>query len=65
VVVDPAAFTVTHLIVKQPQRDGARRLVPVRLTSTETAAIKLRCPLAQLEGLRSAGETQTLPGGPW
>jgi hypothetical protein len=62
VVVDPAARTVTHLIVKPPQRDGTRRLVPVRLATTGPAAIQLRCTLAQFEGLRSADETQTLPG---
>jgi hypothetical protein len=45
VVVDPAARSVTHLIVTPPQRDGTRRLVPVRLATSETAAIQLRCTL--------------------
>ena len=62
VVIDPAARTVTHLIVKPSQRDGTRHLVPVRLAATETVAIQLRCTLAQFEGLRAADETQTLPG---
>jgi hypothetical protein len=62
VVIDPAACSVTHLIVKPPQRDGTRRLVPVRLATSETAAIQLRCTLAQFEGLRAAEETHMVPG---
>jgi hypothetical protein len=36
--------------------------VPVRLATTETAAIQLRCTLAQFEGLRAADETHMVPG---
>jgi hypothetical protein len=36
--------------------------VPVRLATAEPAAIRLRCTLAQFEGLRAADETQILPG---
>lgn len=61
VIVDPSARTVTHLIVQPPHR-GTRRLVPVRLASTQAAAIQLRCTLSQFEGLRSAEATQMLPG---
>jgi hypothetical protein len=61
-VVDPAARTVSHLIVQPLHHDGTRRLVPVRLAGAGTAAIQLRCTLAQFEGLRVAEETQTLPG---
>ena len=62
VVVDPAARTVTHLIVGPPVRGEVSRLVPVRLARAETSEIQLRCTLAQFEGLREAEETHVLPG---
>jgi hypothetical protein len=62
VVVDPAARTVTHLIVTPPHRGEASRLVPVRLAGAGAAAIQLRCTLAQFAGLREAEETHMLPG---
>jgi hypothetical protein len=62
VVVDPAARTVTHLVVQPPHRGGTSRLVPVRLAGTGTAAIQLRCTTSQFEGLQEAEETQTVPG---
>lgn len=62
IVVDPGPRTVTHLVVKPPQRDEAARLVPVRLAAAGTAAIDLRCSTSQFEGLQPAVETQTMPG---
>ena len=62
VVVDPAAGTVTHLVVGPAQRGGASRLVPVRLAGTGTGAIQLRCTRSQFEGLQQAEETQVVPG---
>ena len=62
IVVDPGPRTVTHLVVKPPQRDEAARLVPVRLAAAGTAAIDLRCSTSQFEGLQPAVETQTVPG---
>ncbi len=62
VVVDPAARTVTHLVVEPPHRGGTSRLVPVRLAGTGTAAIRLRCTTSQFEGLQEAEETQIVPG---
>jgi hypothetical protein len=62
VVVDPAPRTVTHLVVKPPQRDATARLVPVRLAGAGPAEIHLRCTLSQFEGLREAEETQIMPG---
>ena len=62
VVVDPAARTVTHLVVQPPHPGGTSRLVPVRLAGTGTAAIQLRCTTSQFEGLQEAEETQTVPG---
>ena len=62
VVVDPAARTVTHLVVEPPDRGGTSRLVPVRLAGSGTAAIRLRCTMSQFEGLREAEEMQIVPG---
>jgi hypothetical protein len=62
VVVDPAARTVTHLVVEPPHRGGTSRLVPVRLAGAGTAAIHLRCTMSQFEGLQEAEETQIVPG---
>ena len=62
VVVDPAARTVTHLVVEPPDRGGTSRLLPVRLAGSGTAAIRLRCTMSQFEGLREAEEMQIVPG---
>jgi hypothetical protein len=62
VVVDPAARTVTHLVVEPPHRGGTSRLVPVRLAGAGTAAIQLRCTMSQFEGLQEAEETRIAPG---
>jgi hypothetical protein len=61
VVVDPAARTVTHLVVEPPHRGGPRRLVPVRLAAAGTA-IQLRCTMYQFERLQEAEQTQIVPG---
>jgi hypothetical protein len=62
VVVDPAARTVTHLVVGPPHRGGTRRLVPVRLAGAGTAAIQLRCTRSRFDGLAAAEETHVVPG---
>jgi hypothetical protein len=62
VVVDPAARTVTHLVVGPPHRGGASRLVPVRLAAAGTAAIQLRCTIYQFERLQEAEQTHIVPG---
>jgi len=62
IVVDPGPRTVTHLVVKPPQRGGVARLVPVRLAAAGTAAIDLRCSTSQFEGLQPGVQTQTVPG---
>jgi hypothetical protein len=62
VVVDPAARTVTHLVVGPPHPGGTSRLLPVRLAGTGTAAIHLRCTMSQFEGLQEAEETQVALG---
>jgi sporulation protein YlmC with PRC-barrel domain len=61
-IVDPAADTVTHLVVEPKHRRGHGRLVPVGLADTGTGQIRLRCTRAEFEKLDSAGETVRLPG---
>jgi hypothetical protein len=62
VVVDPAARTVTHLVVGPPHGGETRRLVPVRLAGAGTAAIQLRCTRSRFDGLPEAEETHVVPG---
>jgi hypothetical protein len=62
IIVDPGPRTVTHLVIKPPQRGQAARLVPVRLAGAGADAIHLRCSTSQFEGLREAEQTQIVPG---
>jgi sporulation protein YlmC with PRC-barrel domain len=67
VVIDPAARTVTHLVIEPRHRRGAGRLVPVDLVDTTADGISLRCTMgefgrldhaevvAQVEGLGDVG----------
>ena len=61
-IVDPAADTVTHLVVKPKHQRGHGRLVPVDLVDTSTGQIRLRCTKAEFEKLDPAEETRQLPG---
>ena len=61
VIVDPAADTVTHLVVEPKHRRGHGRLVPVGLVDTSTGQIRLRCTKAEFERLDPAEETRQLP----
>ena len=60
-IVDPAADTVTHLVVEPGHRHGHGRLVPVSLVDTSTGQIRLRCTKAEFENLDPAEETLQLP----
>jgi|SRR5215472_3687161 len=62
VVVDPVARAVTHLVVEPRGRQGLGRLVPLDLVDVTGGAVRLRCTVAEFEGLDSAEETQFLPG---
>jgi len=62
IVVDPAARTVTHLVVRPPGQDAASRLVPVRLLDGAGPAIRLRCALSRFSRLEEAEQTQIVPG---
>lgn len=62
-VVDPIARRVTHLVVEPEHRHGLGRLVPLDLVDVGTGDIRLRCTLAEFNGLALGRETQFLPGG--
>lgn len=56
-VVDPAARTVTHLVVEPKGRAGLARLVPLDLVDAATGEIRLRCTEAEFKDLGAAEET--------
>jgi sporulation protein YlmC with PRC-barrel domain len=72
VVVDPAARTVTHLVVEPHGRAGLARLVPLDLADLADPAderpgqIRLRCTEAEFMSLEAAEETlaEFVPGYP-
>ena len=69
VVVDPAARTVTHLVVEPHGRAGLARLVPLELAEladAESGPIPLRCTEAEFMSLEPAEETlaEFVPGYP-
>jgi sporulation protein YlmC with PRC-barrel domain len=57
-ILDPAAGTVTHLVVEPRHRTGSGRLVPVELVDTTAGEIRLRCTLAEFSGLDPAEEIE-------
>ena len=69
VVADPAARTVTHLVVEPRGRAGLARLVPLELAEladAEPGPIPLRCTEAEFMSLEPAEETlaEFVPGYP-
>jgi sporulation protein YlmC with PRC-barrel domain len=60
-IVDPAARTVTHLVIERKHHGGEPgRLVPVRLVDTTTGDIRLRCTIAEFGELDPAEETDVV-----
>jgi len=57
VVVDPAAGTVTHLVVEPKGRKGLARLVPLDMVDAATGEIRLRYTEAEFMNLDPAEET--------
>ncbi len=66
VVVDPAARTVTHLVVEPEGRRGLARLVPLDMVDATTGEVRLRCTEAEFKNLDPAEETlaEFVPGYP-
>ena len=68
-VIDPAARTVTHLVVEPHGRSGLARLVPLDLADlagTPPGQVRLRCTEAEFMSLEAAEETlaEFVPGYP-
>ena len=61
-ILDPAARSVTHLVVEPKHRREPGRLVPLNLVDTATGEIRLRCTLAEFDKLDPAEETELLEG---
>jgi len=55
-IIDPAARTVTHLVIAPRHRNADARLVPVELVEATGGAITLRCTLAEFDRLDPAEE---------
>jgi sporulation protein YlmC with PRC-barrel domain len=64
VVVDPAARTVTHLVVEPKGRAGLARLVPLDMVDLTHDEVELRCTEAEFKDLAPAEETlaEFVPG---
>ena len=64
VIIDPAAETVTHLVIEPKSWLGAAgRLVPLDLVEATTAdGIRLRCTVEEFGRLEAAEETEVLDG---
>jgi sporulation protein YlmC with PRC-barrel domain len=64
VVLDPAAGTVTHLVVEPKGRSGLARLVPLDLVDAALGEVRLRSTEADFESLEAAEQTlaEFVPG---
>ncbi len=56
-VIDPAARTVTHVVVEPKGRLGLARLVPFDLVDATAGQIRLLCTEAEFKSLEAAEET--------
>ena len=61
-ILDPAARTVTHLVIG-PRHGGGGRLVPLDLVEAAAGEIRLRCTLDEFGRLDPAEETELVDGG--
>ena len=61
-IIDPAAGTVSHLVIEPGHRREAGRLVPLELVDTTAGEIRLRCTLAQFDRLEHAAERDMVEG---
>jgi sporulation protein YlmC with PRC-barrel domain len=57
-IIDPAARTVTHLVIEPKHRQDLGRLVPVRMVDETTGDLRLRCTLAEFDKLDRSEETE-------
>ena len=61
-VIDPAAGTVTHLVITPGHHREAGRLVPVDLVDNTGGQISVRCTLAEFDRLEHAAERKLVTG---
>ena len=61
-ITDPAALTVTHLVVQPKRKKYHGRLVPLELIGTATGDVRLRCTLAEFDELEPAEEVDVVEG---
>ncbi|MGH3194453.1 MAG: PRC-barrel domain-containing protein [Streptosporangiaceae bacterium] len=61
-IIDPAARTITHLVIKPEHEAGRARLVSLDLVDTAADEITLRCTLAEFGQLERAEETDLVEG---
>jgi PRC-barrel domain len=59
-ILDPAARTVTHLVIEPKHPKGAGRLVPIELVEATGAEVRLRCCLAEFDELDPAEEVEVV-----
>jgi sporulation protein YlmC with PRC-barrel domain len=62
-ILDPAARTVTHLVIQPRHRSGSGRLVPVHLVDEAAGEIRLHCTLAEFDTLDPAEEVELAEDG--
>ncbi len=62
IIVDPAAGTITHLVVEPRHHRGQGRLVPIALVTCAGNTIQLGCTTSGFEGLEDAEDTHFLVG---
>jgi sporulation protein YlmC with PRC-barrel domain len=63
-VINPAAGTLTHLVVEPAGREGLARLVPLDIVEVTAGEIRLRCTGEEFRNLAPAEETlaEFVPG---
>jgi len=61
-VIDPAARTVTHLVIEPKHQREPGRLVPLDLVDSADGDIRLRCSIAEFGELDLAEETDLVEG---
>lgn len=61
-IIDPAAGTVTHLVITPEHHREAGRLVPVDMVDNTGGQISVRCNLAEFDRLEHAAERKLVTG---
>jgi hypothetical protein len=61
-ILDPAARTLTHLVVEPTHHNAVGRLVPIGLVESTQGEVKLSCTRAQLDQLAPADTVELAEG---